>query len=146
MKFDIVNKCISLLDFGWDFMSMILAMFKLSLLIVYLLFECVLSSHFCGVTISWKPSDKEGEVSVTFKKQLFSYAPKNNRSEKKSQRFVQKVVSYIYFQRYLISFFLFMGIFRTMSNIKWHVKYHRDFCEISERPKADSYYCKCFPS
>ena len=81
LQFDIAYKCIRLLDCGWNFMSMTLAMFKLPLLIVYLLFKCVHSSHFCGATISWKPSDKEGEVNVKFLKQLFSFAPKNSCSE-----------------------------------------------------------------
>ena len=57
------------------------AMSKLSLLIVYLLFKCVRSSHFRGATISWKPSDKEGKVNVKVQKQLFSFAPKNSCSE-----------------------------------------------------------------
>ena len=51
------------------------------LLIVYLLFKCVHSSHFRGATISWKRSDKEGEVNVKVQKQLFSFAPKNSCSE-----------------------------------------------------------------
>ena len=48
----------------WNEVNKTLAMVTLSALIVYLSFKCILSSHFRGATIGWKPSDKEGEVSV----------------------------------------------------------------------------------
>ena len=73
--FGIANECMTLPDCRWNFMSITLVMFRLSLLIIYLLFKCVLSSHFRGATISWKPSDKEGEVGTKFQKQMLFYAP-----------------------------------------------------------------------
>lgn len=59
----------------WNEVNKTLAMVTLSALIVYLSFKCILSSHFRGATISWKPSDKEGEVGIKFQKQMLFYAP-----------------------------------------------------------------------
>ena len=50
-------------------------MLKLSLIVFCLSFTCVFSSHFRGATISWSPSDKDGEVSAKLQKQPFTSVP-----------------------------------------------------------------------
>ena len=50
-------------------------MLKLSLIVFCLSLTCVFSSHFRGATISWSPSDKDGEVSPKLQKQSFTSVP-----------------------------------------------------------------------